>query len=138
MRVLARKAGLSQKLKVPKWVCRSPLAVGEAAPTRFAIFGPARGQIFGKKVEKNSKNWMDFCLFWIYIGISVVNGSFSVLALAPHKKVRCYRPPAYRHCCRQVLTLSSSGESYIKNKKSNFFIDFLLFFRYFFGQIGWP
>ena len=44
-----------QKLKVPKCVCRSPLAVGEAAPTRFAIFGPARGQIFGKNAE-NTKN----------------------------------------------------------------------------------
>ena len=29
------KKGFDQKLKVPKWVCRSPLARFEAAPTHF-------------------------------------------------------------------------------------------------------
>ena len=47
--------GLSQKLKVPKWVCRSTLANFCNEPTLFAIFGPARGQIFGKKAEKIQK-----------------------------------------------------------------------------------
>ena len=41
-----KNLGLIQKSKVPKWVCRSPLAVVEAAPSLFAIFGPARGQIY--------------------------------------------------------------------------------------------
>ena len=45
---------LNQKLKVPKWVCRSPLAVVEAARPFFAIFGSARGQIY-EKGTKNSK-----------------------------------------------------------------------------------
>ena len=44
--------GLNQKLKVPKWVCRSTLASACNEPTLFAIFGPARGQIFGKTAEK--------------------------------------------------------------------------------------
>ena len=48
--------GLSQKSKVPKWVCRSTLAIfGGGQPFR-AIFGPARGQIFGKKTENIVKN----------------------------------------------------------------------------------
>ena len=34
-KVRGPKMGLTQKSKVPKWVCRSPLAVVEAAPTRF-------------------------------------------------------------------------------------------------------
>ena len=38
-----------QKLKVSKCVCRSPLAVVEAAPSLFVIFGHARGQIYWKK-----------------------------------------------------------------------------------------
>ena len=59
--------GLIQKSKVPKWVCRSPLAVGEAAPTRFAIFGPARGQIFRKKVEKIAKKQRIFAFFGFFI-----------------------------------------------------------------------
>ena len=48
-------AGLTQKLKVPKWVCRSTLASFCHGPPFFAIFGPARGQIFAKKVEKYQK-----------------------------------------------------------------------------------
>ena len=47
--------GFAQKLKVPKWVCRSPLAnFCNGQPFR-AIFGPARGQIYGKNVEKICK-----------------------------------------------------------------------------------
>ena len=65
--------GLIQKLKVPKCVCRSTLANFCNEPSLFPIFGPARGQIFGKTAEKNNKKSMDFCLFWtFYIGISVV------------------------------------------------------------------
>ena len=48
----SQKSGLTQKLKVPKWVCRSPLAFFEAAKPFCAIFGPARGQIYGKNAEK--------------------------------------------------------------------------------------
>ena len=48
--------GLTQKLKVSKCVCRSPLAIGEAAPSSFAIFGPARGQIHGKNAKNILKN----------------------------------------------------------------------------------
>ena len=59
--------GLVQKLKVLKWVCRSTLASVCNEPTLFAIFGPARGQIFGKEAEKNSKEPMDFCLFGPFI-----------------------------------------------------------------------
>ena len=55
--VLAQRPGLTQKLKVPKWVCRSPLAVGEAAQPFFAIFGPARGQIYEKRPKKYKKCW---------------------------------------------------------------------------------
>ena len=47
--------GLRLKLTVPKWVCRSPLAHFQAAPTLFkrpppilAIFGRASGQILKK------------------------------------------------------------------------------------------
>ena len=52
MLVLARRAGLTQKLKVPKWVCRSPLAHIGSGPPFFAIFGPARGRIFWKKADR--------------------------------------------------------------------------------------
>ena len=48
--------GLIQKSKVSKCVCRSTLASACNEPTLFSIFGPARGQIFGKKVEKIAKN----------------------------------------------------------------------------------
>ena len=54
--------GLIQKLKVPKWVCRSPLASFCNGPPFFAIFGPARGQIFGKTAEKIAKNRWIFAL----------------------------------------------------------------------------
>ena len=54
-RFLPQNPGLIQKLKVPKWVCRSPLAVREAAKPFRAIFGPARGQIYWKKAEKIQK-----------------------------------------------------------------------------------
>ena len=47
--------GSSQKLKVPKCVCRSTLASVRNEPTLSAIFGPARGQIFRKKAEKIEK-----------------------------------------------------------------------------------
>ena len=50
--------GLIQKLKVPKWVCRSPLASFCHGQPFFAIFGPTRGQIYGKKVEKIAKNYL--------------------------------------------------------------------------------
>ena len=43
------------KLKVPKWVCRSPLVSFCNGPPLFAIFGPARGQIYGKTAEKIPK-----------------------------------------------------------------------------------
>ena len=49
---LSELPGLNQKLKVPKWVCRSTLASFCNGPPFFAIFGPARGQIFGKTVRK--------------------------------------------------------------------------------------
>ena len=55
--------GLIQKSKVPKWVCRSPLASFCNGPPFFAIFGPARGQIFGKKVENILKNRLNFAFF---------------------------------------------------------------------------
>ena len=48
--------GLTQKLKVPKWVCRSTLASACNGPSLFSIFGPARGQIFGKKAKNIEKN----------------------------------------------------------------------------------
>ena len=51
-----KNPGLSQKLKVPKWVCRSTLANFCNGPPFFAIFGPARGQIYGKIAEKILKN----------------------------------------------------------------------------------
>ena len=38
----------AQKSKVPKWVCRSPLASFRSGSPFFAIFDPARGQIFQK------------------------------------------------------------------------------------------
>ena len=43
--------GLTQKSKVPKWVCRSTLASN--GPPFFAIFGPARGQVFEKRPKKS-------------------------------------------------------------------------------------
>ena len=46
------KRGFAQKLKVPKWICRSPLAHFGSGPPFFAISGPARGQIYRKKIEK--------------------------------------------------------------------------------------
>ena len=48
--------GFAQKSKVPKGVCRSPLAIFCNGPLFFAIFGPARGQIYGKTAEKIPKN----------------------------------------------------------------------------------
>ena len=47
--------GLIQKLKVPKWVCRSPLASFCNGPPFFAIFGRASGQIYGKTTKKKQK-----------------------------------------------------------------------------------
>ena len=44
--------GLTQKSKVPKWVCRSTLASFCHGQPFFAIFGPARGHIFGNKAEQ--------------------------------------------------------------------------------------
>ena len=58
--------GLTQKLKVSKCVCRSPLAVVEAASSLFAIFGSARGQIYGKKAKKYFKKSIDVCPFWAF------------------------------------------------------------------------
>ena len=55
--------GLTQKLKVPKWVCRSTLASFCNEPSLFAIFGSARGQIFGKNAEKIAKNRWFFVFF---------------------------------------------------------------------------
>ena len=63
-----QKTGLSQKSKVPKWVCRSPLASFCSGQPFFAIFGPARGQIFGKKAEKivkKMKEKLSFLAFYI-------------------------------------------------------------------------
>ena len=42
-------------LKVPKWVCRWTRAVFGSGPAFFAIFGPARGQIYGKTGDKTTK-----------------------------------------------------------------------------------
>ena len=44
------------KSKVPKWVCRWTLAIFCNGPPFFAIFGPARGQIYKKKAEKIVKD----------------------------------------------------------------------------------
>ena len=62
--------GLNQKLKVSRCVHRWTLASVCNKPTLFAIFGPARGQIFEKKTEKILKNRWSFAVFWaFYIGI---------------------------------------------------------------------
>ena len=58
--------GLIQKSKVPKWVCRSPLASFCNGPPFFAIFGPDRGQIFGKRPKKYQK--IDGCLRFFLFG----------------------------------------------------------------------
>ena len=55
--------GLIQKLKVSKCVCRSTLASVCNEPTFFSIFGPARGQIFGKKAETILNNRLLFAFF---------------------------------------------------------------------------
>ena len=60
--------GLTQKSKVPKWVCRSTLASFCNGPPFFAIFGPARGQIFGKKAEKITINEGKVVFWALYIG----------------------------------------------------------------------
>ena len=57
--------GMSQKLKVPKWVCRSPLANFCNGPPFSAIFGRASGQIY-QKISKNSKTSIKNCLFWAF------------------------------------------------------------------------
>ena len=46
----------AQKSKVRNFFCRSPLASACNGPPFFAIFGPARGHIFGRKAEKIVKN----------------------------------------------------------------------------------
>ena len=43
---------MTQKLKVPKWVCRWTRASFRSGPPFFAIFDPARGQIYEKIHEK--------------------------------------------------------------------------------------
>ena len=48
--------GFAQRLKVPKWVCRWTRAVFGSGQPFFAIFGPARGQIYGKTAEQIEKN----------------------------------------------------------------------------------
>ena len=60
--LLPQNPGLIQKLKVPKWVCRSTLASFCHGQPFRAIFGPARGQIYGKW-PKNKKNMVlvPFC-----------------------------------------------------------------------------
>ena len=88
--LLYRKSGFDQKLKVPKWVCRSTLASACNEPTLFAIFGPASGQIFGKKVEKVLKNQWMFAFFgranarvnWEDVSSSQLLDEFSVLTPA--------------------------------------------------------
>ena len=54
-RFLPKNPGLIQKLKVPKCVYRSTLASVCNEPTLFAIFGPARGQIFGRTAKTYKK-----------------------------------------------------------------------------------
>ena len=64
--------GSIPKSKVPKCVCRSTLASFCNEPTLFAIFGPARGQIYGKtgkKIVKKMKEKLHFLAF--YIGIPI-------------------------------------------------------------------
>ena len=78
-RFLPGNPGLIQKLKVPKWVCRSSLASFCHGQPFSAIFGPARGQIFGKTHEKITKNWWMFVFLgflcresyreWLAVGI---------------------------------------------------------------------
>ena len=51
-RFLPKNPGLLQKLKVPKGVCRWTRVVFGSGPPFFAIFGPARAQIYGEKAEK--------------------------------------------------------------------------------------
>ena len=58
--------GLIQKLKVPKWVCRSTLASFCSDPPFFAIFGPARGQIYREKIAEKLPFWA------LYIGNPIV------------------------------------------------------------------
>ena len=48
--------GLIQKFKVPKWVCRWTLASVCSGQPFFAIFGPARGQIYGERPKTCKKN----------------------------------------------------------------------------------
>ena len=55
--------GLIQKLKVSNCVCRLTLASACNEPTLFAIFSPARGQIFGKNYEKILKTNDGVCVF---------------------------------------------------------------------------
>ena len=43
---ITKNPGLTRKSKVPKWICRWTLASFRSGPPFFAIFGPARGQIY--------------------------------------------------------------------------------------------
>ena len=67
--------GLTQKSKVPKWVCRSTLANFCNDPPFFAIYGPARDQIFGKTAEKIAKKYTKNCLFGLFPGVDCLSVS---------------------------------------------------------------
>ena len=60
--------GFVQKLKVPKWVCRSTLASFCNDQPFFAIFGPARGQI----LEKRPKKYLKIDGFLLFFGVAAV------------------------------------------------------------------
>ena len=89
-----KNPGLIQKLKVSKWVCRSPLASFCNEPTLFAIFGPARGQIFGKKAEKIAKHRWIFAFFGpIRLENPVLKKkTFSILLRRPRALARAWSP----------------------------------------------
>ena len=74
MRVSAPLGLVTQKSKVPKWVCRSTLASFCNGQPFFAIFGPARGQIFLKNYEKIVENRLIFVFFGLWYRDSMQNG----------------------------------------------------------------
>ena len=138
--------GLTQKLKVPKLSVDRPSPVFVTAPPFFSIFGPARGQLFEKKVQTINNTSMFFCLFWAFYIRIPLQGAFRrpnpgfwrlqapetrILKIhGPKVKSSNFFPPITPRQCLSRPTLfaifgRASGQIYGKNRKKT--MDFLHF-----------
>ena len=111
--------GWSQKLKVPKWVCRSPLASFCNGPPFFAIFGPARGQIFRKTAEKIAKNRWKIAFLCFFEGFNFLDSGIS--KFSRRRPMPAFSPVAFQQeaaFCTPINPIFGRASGQIFSKKA--------------------